>query len=85
MKAVYVQGDMSKPDDCRELVRKAAEALGSVSTSSSTMPASNTSRPVEKFPPERWDAIIAIKPVVRLPHVGLRRFLPCRRHDGAAS
>ena len=31
-----------------------------VSTSSSTMPASNTSRPSRNYPPERWDAIIAI-------------------------
>lgn len=59
VKAVYIQADMSKPDECRELVRKAVEALGGVDILVNNAGIQHVA-PIEKFPTERWDAIIAI-------------------------
>jgi len=59
VKAVYVQADMSKPDDCGALVRKASDALGGVDILVNNAGIQHVA-PVEKFPPERWGAIIAI-------------------------
>jgi len=59
VKAVYIQADMSKPDDCAALVENAAKALGGVDILVNNAGIQHVA-PVEKFPPERWDAIIAI-------------------------
>ncbi len=50
---------MSKGEECRALIEKATERSGR-SRSSSTTPASSTSRAIEEFPIEKWNAIIAI-------------------------
>lgn len=59
VKAVYVQADMSRPDQCRGLVEKAREALGGIDILVNNAGIQHVA-PTEKFPPERWDAIIAI-------------------------
>ena len=50
---------MTKPDEIAGMIAE-AEKASARSTSSSTMPASSTSSPVEEFPVEKWDQIIAI-------------------------
>jgi 3-hydroxybutyrate dehydrogenase len=56
---VYIQADMSKGSDCRALVAKAAERFGSVDILVNNAGIQHVA-PVEEFPPEKWDAIIAI-------------------------
>ena len=59
VKAVYIQADMSKPDDCVALVEKAAGQLGPVQILVNNAGIQHVA-PIEDFPPEKWDAIIAI-------------------------
>lgn len=59
VKAIYVQADMSKPEDCRRLVSDAASRLGTVGILVNNAGIQHVA-PTEKFPTERWDAIIAI-------------------------
>jgi 3-hydroxybutyrate dehydrogenase len=56
---VYIQADMSKGADCRALVTKAAAGFGSVDILVNNAGIQHVA-PVEEFPPEKWDAIIAI-------------------------
>ena len=56
---IYIQADMSKGADCRALVAKAAEKFGSVDILVNNAGIQHVA-PVEQFPPEKWDAIIAI-------------------------
>ena len=57
--AVYVKADMAKAADCRDLVAAAAEAFGSVDILVNNAGIQHVA-PVESFPPEKWDAIIAV-------------------------
>ncbi|PWK76373.1 3-hydroxybutyrate dehydrogenase [Aminobacter sp. AP02] len=57
--AVYLQADMSKAADCRALVAKTAEKFGSVDILVNNAGIQHVA-PVEDFPTEKWDAIIAI-------------------------
>ncbi|MEP9372797.1 3-hydroxybutyrate dehydrogenase [Mesorhizobium sp. KR1-2] len=59
VEAVYMQADMSKPAECRSLVAKAAERFGSVDVLVNNAGIQYVA-PVEDFPMEKWDAIIAI-------------------------
>lgn len=59
VECIYVKADMSKPDECRALVAKAAERFGSVDVLVNNAGIQHVS-PVEDFPVEKWDAIIAI-------------------------
>ncbi|MER9582223.1 3-hydroxybutyrate dehydrogenase [Mesorhizobium sp. M0276] len=59
VKSAYVKADMSKPAECRALVAKAAEAFGSVDILINNAGIQHVA-PVEDFPIEKWDAIIAI-------------------------
>jgi 3-hydroxybutyrate dehydrogenase len=59
VKAIYVKADMSKADECRALVAKAAEALGSVDILVNNAGIQHVA-PVEEFPIAKWDQIIAI-------------------------
>jgi 3-hydroxybutyrate dehydrogenase len=56
---VYIQADMSKGADSRALVAKAAERFGSVDILVNNAGIQHVA-PLEEFPPEKWDAIIAI-------------------------
>ena len=57
--AIYIQADMSKAADCRALVAKAAEKFGTVDILVNNAGIQYVA-PVEDFPIEKWDAIIAI-------------------------
>lgn len=51
----YIPADMSKPDDCRSLIEKAGACDILVNNAGIQHVA-----PIESFPTEKWDAIIAI-------------------------
>ena len=53
--ARYIQADMSKGDECRSLIEKAGSCDILVNNAGIQHVA-----PVQDFPPEKWDAIIAI-------------------------
>jgi 3-hydroxybutyrate dehydrogenase len=59
VKTAYIKADMSKPAECRALVAKAAETFGSVDILVNNAGIQHVA-PVEEFPIEKWDAIIAI-------------------------
>ncbi|MDT8343559.1 MAG: 3-hydroxybutyrate dehydrogenase [Thermohalobaculum sp.] len=56
---VYIRADMSKGDDCRALVAQAKARFGSVDILVNNAGIQHVER-IEDFPPEKWDAIIAI-------------------------
>ncbi|MEO1314671.1 MAG: 3-hydroxybutyrate dehydrogenase, partial [Pseudomonadota bacterium] len=55
----YIQGDMSKGDDCRAWVEKAADVFGSVDILVNNAGIQHVA-PIPEFPAGKWDAIIAI-------------------------
>jgi 3-hydroxybutyrate dehydrogenase len=57
--AVYIKADMSNAFECRALVERAAERFGSVDILVNNAGIQHVA-PVEEFPVEKWDAIIAI-------------------------
>jgi 3-hydroxybutyrate dehydrogenase len=57
--AVYVRADMSKGEECRSLVEQTVARFGSVDILVNNAGIQHVS-PVEEFPIEKWDAIIAI-------------------------
>lgn len=59
VEAVYVKADMAKPDECRALVEQAASRFGTIEILINNAGIQHVA-PVEDFPPDRWDAIIAI-------------------------
>lgn len=59
VEALYVQADMSKGEDCRRLVAKAATHFGSVDILVNNAGIQHVA-PVEDFPAAKWDAILAI-------------------------
>jgi len=59
VKTVYIKADMSKPEECRALVANAASAFGTVDILVNNAGIQHVA-PVEEFPTEKWDAIIAI-------------------------
>jgi 3-hydroxybutyrate dehydrogenase len=59
VEALYVQADMSKGEDCRRLVAKAAAHFGTVDILVNNAGIQHVA-PVEEFPPAKWDAILAI-------------------------
>lgn len=59
VEALYVQADMSKGEDCRRLVAKAAGHFGTVDILVNNAGIQHVA-PVEEFPPAKWDAILAI-------------------------
>ena len=56
---VYIKADMSKGDECRALIGKAAEEFGTVDILVNNAGIQHVA-PVEEFPVAKWDAIIAI-------------------------
>ncbi len=59
VKVAYSGADMSKPDQIRQMVKAAQEELGSVDILVNNAGIQHTA-PIESFPPERWDAVLAI-------------------------
>jgi 3-hydroxybutyrate dehydrogenase len=59
VKVGYSGADMSKPDQIHAMVAAANQVLGSVDILVNNAGIQHTA-PVESFPPERWDAVIAI-------------------------
>jgi 3-hydroxybutyrate dehydrogenase len=59
VEVAYSGADMSKPDQIHAMVEAAAAKLGAVDILVNNAGIQHTA-PVESFPPERWDAIIAI-------------------------
>jgi 3-hydroxybutyrate dehydrogenase len=59
VKVAYSGADMSKPDQVRAMVKAALDELGSADILVNNAGIQHTA-PVESFPAERWDAVIAI-------------------------
>jgi len=59
VKTAYSAADMSKPGDIREMVQQAAQELGSVDVLVNNAGIQFTA-PVDEFPEDKWNAIIAI-------------------------
>ena len=59
VKAIHSGADMTKPDEIAAMVRQAQEAFGSLDVLVNNAGIQHVS-PVEDFPPEKWDQIIAI-------------------------
>ena len=59
VKAIYSAADMSKPEEIRAMVKEAAEKLGSVDILVNNAGIQHVA-PIEDFPPDFWDKIIAI-------------------------
>ena len=59
VEAVYVSADMSNAGDCRALIEKAAETFGAVDVLVNNAGIQHVA-PIDKFPVEQWDRIIAI-------------------------
>jgi 3-hydroxybutyrate dehydrogenase len=57
--AIYVQADMSKGDECRALVKKVAHKFGGVDILVNNAGIQHVA-PVDEFPVEQWDRIIAV-------------------------
>ncbi len=57
--ARYIQADMARPDDCARLIETAAAELGPVQVLVNNAGIQHVEK-IEDFPPEKWDAIIAI-------------------------
>ena len=59
VEAVYVRADMAKPEECRALVEQAVSRFGTLEILVNNAGIQHVA-PVEEFPTERWDAIIAV-------------------------
>ncbi len=59
VKVGYHGADMTKPQEIADLVSTASESLGSVDVVVNNAGIQNVA-PIEDFPPEKWDAILAI-------------------------
>jgi 3-hydroxybutyrate dehydrogenase len=59
VESAYIQADMSKPEDCRALIGKAVEKFGGIDILVNNAGIQHVA-PVEEFPVEQWDRIIAI-------------------------
>jgi 3-hydroxybutyrate dehydrogenase len=58
-KAIYDGADMSKPAEIEAMIKRAAKELGGVDILVNNAGIQHVA-PVDEFPPEKWDAIIAI-------------------------
>ncbi len=59
VKCVYSPADMTKPDQIAEMVKLAADTFGGPDILVNNAGIQHVA-PIEEFPPEKWDAIIAI-------------------------
>ena len=66
MKAIYDGADMSKPAEIEAMIARGEESFGAVDILVNNAGIQHVA-PVDEFPPEKWDAIIAINLSVRVP------------------
>ena len=59
VKAVYSPADMTRPDQIAEMVKSAEDLFGAVDILVNNAGIQHVA-PIDEFPPEKWDAIIAI-------------------------
>jgi len=59
IRAIYIAADVSKPDDINAMIGKATSDLGGVDILVNNAGIQHVA-PIQNFPPDRWDAIIAI-------------------------
>src|SRR3954467_2240305 len=59
VKAIYLPADMTKPDQIIAMVREAEQAFGALDVLVNNAGIQHVA-PIEEFPPEKWDQIIAI-------------------------
>jgi len=59
VRAIYVPADVSKPDEIAAMIEKATADLGRIDVLVNNAGIQHVA-PIQDFPPERWDAIIAI-------------------------
>src|ERR1700758_2041510 len=59
VKAIYAAADMTKPPEIAAMIKSAAQQLGSVDIVVANAGIQHVA-PIEEFPVEKWDAIIAI-------------------------
>jgi 3-hydroxybutyrate dehydrogenase len=59
VKAIYSAADMSKPDEIARMIRQAEQAFGAVDILVNNAGIQHVA-PIEEFPPEKWEQIIAI-------------------------
>ena len=59
VKCVYIAADMTKPDQITAMITQAEKQFGAIDILINNAGIQHVS-PIESFPPEKWDAIIAI-------------------------
>ena len=74
--AVYSAADMSKPDQIEKMVREAQDRFGGVDILVNNAGIQHVA-PVDEFPPEKWNAIIAIN--LSSAFHAIRAALPCMK------
>jgi 3-hydroxybutyrate dehydrogenase len=79
VKALYHAADMTKPAEIEDLIRSSEAQMGSVDILVNNAGIQHVS-PVEDFPTERWNAILAIN--LTAPFLGIRAALPGMRKRG---
>lgn len=79
IKALYHGADMSKPDEIADLIATAHKEFGSLDILVNNAGIQHVA-PVEDFPPEKWDAIIAIN--MSSAFHTIRHALPLMREAG---
>jgi len=66
LKGYFIQADLSKPEDCRMVVRKTVEKFGTVDILVNNAGIQHIS-PIKDFPDEAWDRIMAV--MLRAPFI----------------
>lgn len=79
VKAVYSSADMSKPVEIAAMIRQAEEAFGGVDILVNNAGIQHVA-PIEEFPIEKWDAIIAIN--LSAAFHGIRAVVPGMKKRG---
>jgi 3-hydroxybutyrate dehydrogenase len=79
VKVAYDGADLSKPDQIKTLIEHATEELGKIDILVNNAGIQFTS-PIEEFPPERWEAVIAIN--LSAVYYGMHYALPGMKQRG---
>lgn len=79
VRAFYINTDLSDEDGVKELITKAEDKAGSVDILVNNAGIQHTS-PVEEFPTEKWDLIIAL--MLSAPFYAIKAVLPRMRQNG---